>query len=644
MTVNPSNPSSRAEFDVMGRLKKRVRRTISWPSRTFWSSATVARCGIRLAHWWRPLMTQALVVGITGSAGKSTTRHMVEAVLRHRFGPGVSTPWASYFAFPIAQAVLRLRRKHGFLVAELHEGTPGLMRQIAGIVRPDVAIITVARDDHASAFASKEDLFDEMEELLRHLPRDGTAILNADDPVVLAMRASCRGKLVTYGLSPEAHVRAENVRAGWPGHLRLTITYGDEREDVQTRMFSEHWVSAVLAATACGLVAGMPLREAAAVVGGVEPFEGRMQEARSRDGVVFIRDDYKAPQWTIPSCLEFLRRANAARKVLVLGEISDVEGSKPVVLQRLARDALAVADLVVVVGPWSSAVLRLKRGAWADRLHAFTRTRDASAFVNTWLRPGDLVLLKGSNNQSHLARILLDRDGQIRCWRDDCHLDRFCSRCPDRMRSTGPEPIVVRSTPGEAAGNAIADAPDYLVLGLGNTDEPRYAGTPHNVGFALVDRLAADHGAAWQTTGWGWQADVSLNGHRLRLAKLRSAMNQVGPKLMPVLASLDLKPERCVLVFDDLDTPLGKIRLRERGSAGGHRGVASILEAAQVDTFPRIKLGIAPATRDARTADYVLTPFPTEAMPALTAMLSEGDARLLTLLRDLRARSASQTR
>ena len=625
-------------------VKRQVERLLSWPQRTFWSSATVERWAVRLARWRRVRMTRALVVGVAGSAGKSTTRHVVTQLLLRRLGPGISTPGANLYAFAMAEAVLRLRRRHRFLAAEMSEHRPGFMRAIADILRPNVAIVTVARDDHASAFASKADLFDEIGELLRHVPPQGTAILNADDPVVLAMGGACRGRVITYGRHPQADVRAEAVEAAWPGHLRLTVVLGEARVVMHTRMLGEHWVSAVLAATACGWVVGMSLPEIAEVVADVEPFEGRMQKVCSRDGVVFIRDDYKAPQWTVAACIEFLRRAEAHRKVLVLGEVSDVEGSKAVVLQRLAREALVVADLVVIVGPWSSAVLKVKHGDMAERVYCFARTRDASAFVNAWLRPGDLVVLTGSNKRNHLSRILMERDGDIRCWRDDCLLDRFCNVCDERLRAVGPPAIVVHPAPPRAATAADKDIVDYLVLGLGNAEEPRYQNTPHNVGFALVDRMAADHGVAWQSDAWGWHAEVLLKGRRLRLTKLRSSMNQIGPKLMPLLGSLGLPPERCLLAFDDIAMPLGKIKLRERGSAGGHRGVASILDAAQTDSFPRLKLGVAPAHADVRIVEYVLQPFPPESMPKLQAMLAQGEDRMQVLLQDLQSRAQASAR
>ena len=616
-------------------FKQQVERVLRWPQRTFWSSATVSRCAVRTAAWWRPRLRETLVVGVTGSAGKSTTRHVVHALLEDHLGQGVSTPAATRYAMSTAMAVLQVRRRHRFLAAEMHEGLPGCMRPAAQILKPDVAIVTVARDDHASAFSTTQALFDEMEELVRHLSASGTAILNADDPVVLDMRRSCRGHVLSYGLNPRADVRAEAVEVAWPKHLQLTLVHGDAREHVQTRMLSEHWVPALLAATACGLVAGMSLKQIARVLSRVEPYEGRMQESRSQDGVTFIRDDFKAPQWTMPACFEFLRRATAPRKVLVLGEISDVDGSKPVVLGRLAADALRVADLVVVLGPWASAVLKLKRGAEADRIFAFTHTRDASAFVNRWVRPGDLVLLKGSNRQNHLARIALDREGSIQCWRDDCQLDKFCRVCDQRLRVVGPPSRSVVQPASIQILAAQSGSVEFMVLGLGNAQDPQYENTPHNIGFAFLDVLAATHSAVWETTPWGWSCPVSVAGRRMMLAKIRSSMNQIGPKLPPLLSSLGLSPERCILVFDDVATPLGKIRLRLRGSAGGHRGVASILEAAQTDAFPRLKLGVAPSDPKLRIVDYVLSPFHPDTAQLRQAMLAQGEERLLSLMQDV---------
>jgi UDP-N-acetylmuramoyl-tripeptide--D-alanyl-D-alanine ligase len=613
--------------------KQRAERILAWPQKTFWSSATVSRCAVRLALWRRAYLRGTLVVGVTGSAGKSTTRHVIHALLEDHLGPGVSTPAATRYAMSTAMAVLQVRRSHRFLAAEMHEGVPGCMRPAAQILQPDVAIITVARDDHASAFSTPEGLFEEMEELVRHLSTSGTAILNADDPVVLGMRRSCRGHVLSYGLNPEADVRAEDVAAAWPEHLRLTLVHGDAREPVQTRMLSEHWLPTLLAATACGRVAGMSLQQIARVLSQVEPYEGRMQETRSHDGVTFIRDDFKAPQWTVPACLEFLRRAKTPRKLLVLGEVSDVDDSKSAVLGQLAIDALAVADLVVVVGPWSSAVLGLKRGAEADRVFAFTHTRDASEFVNRWARPGDLVLLKGSNRQNHLARIALDREGSIRCWRDNCQLDKFCSACDQRMQVVGPQFIVPTLLARDRA--AQSEPVEFMVLGLGNAQDSRYDNTPHNIGFAFLDALAASHSVAWKDTPWGWRAAVTLGGRRLWLVKMRSSMNQIGPKLPSLLASLRLSPQRCILAFDDVAMPLGKIRLRLRGSAGGHRGVASILEAAQSDAFPRLKLGVAPSDAQVRIADYVLRPFQPDTAPLRQAMLAQGEGRLRELLEDV---------
>jgi PTH1 family peptidyl-tRNA hydrolase len=120
-------------------------------------------------------------------------------------------------------------------------------------------------------------------------------------------------------------------------------------------------------------------------------------------------------------------------------------------------------------------------------------------------------------------------------------------------------------------------------------------------------------------------------------------MNQIGPKLQPLLSTIGLSPEQCVLAFDDVATPLGKIKIRLRGSAGGHRGVASILEAAQSDGFPRLKLGVAPSDTGLRIVDYVLSPFQPETAPVLQSMLAKGEERLQSLLEEVRRRSLLST-
>jgi UDP-N-acetylmuramyl pentapeptide synthase len=199
-------------------------------------------------------------------------------------------------------------------------------------------------------FGSREAIAAEKGKLIAALPPNGTAILNADDPLVLAMQSRCQGRILTYGLSPDAMLRGENIRDDWPNRLSLTVRHGDEAVRVQTQLCGAHLVPNVLAAMAVGRAMGVSLPSAAAALEGVAPVPDRMCPIESPDGVTFIRDDVKAPVWTIPAALDFLRHAMAKRKILILGTLSDYQGGAPSsIYAGVARQAVAVADYVFFV-------------------------------------------------------------------------------------------------------------------------------------------------------------------------------------------------------------------------------------------------------------------------------------------------------
>src|SRR5262249_29169931 len=137
-----------------------------------------------------------------------------------------------------------------------------------------------------------------------------------------------------------------------------------------------------------------------------------------------VRDDKKASVWSFDPVLEFLDEAKAARKVLVVGTLSDYPGSTTRAYTLLARRALEVADEVAFVGP------QAERGRTLDGVLRFATVRDAAAHYGESLREGDLVVLKGSNRSDHLSRIALAREREVRCWRESCGKVRFCEGCP----------------------------------------------------------------------------------------------------------------------------------------------------------------------------------------------------------------------
>ncbi|WP_254927305.1 aminoacyl-tRNA hydrolase [Cyanobium sp. T1B-Tous] len=172
----------------------------------------------------------------------------------------------------------------------------------------------------------------------------------------------------------------------------------------------------------------------------------------------------------------------------------------------------------------------------------------------------------------------------------------------------------------------------HLVVGLGNPGA-KYADTRHNVGFMALERLAAAAGTTFrqQAKLQGLLAEVGQGTSRLRLLMPQTFMNESGRSIRAALDWFDLAPSQLLVVVDDMDLPLGKLRLRASGSAGGHNGLRSTISHLGTQDFPRLRIGIGapaedPAERRARTVGHVLGRFSAAEQPLLEAVLTEVEA------------------
>jgi peptidyl-tRNA hydrolase, PTH1 family len=171
----------------------------------------------------------------------------------------------------------------------------------------------------------------------------------------------------------------------------------------------------------------------------------------------------------------------------------------------------------------------------------------------------------------------------------------------------------------------------HVVVGLGNPG-PRYRGTRHNVGQRVVDRLAETLGVAWRESGPALVARGRWKDQPLDLVKPQSFMNVTGPPVAATLRRLRAKPADLVLVYDDIDLPLGTVRTRMKGSHGGHNGVRSVIEALGTSDLRRVKIGVGrPPSKD-DVADHVLTRFQPDELTAVNAAVAEAVERVLALV------------
>ena len=599
--------------------------------------ARVDSAWVAVAKRWRPTLKRTVFIGVTGSAGKTTTKELLFGILSAS-KKGVANPGSLNVLPEVAKTVMRVRPSHDFCVVELSEAAPDVMVAQLNLLQPSVGIVTVVGNDHLSAFGSREAIADEMRKLIASLPAGGTAVLNADDEQVFAMGSvdsGCVANVLTYGLSASANLRAEEISAAWPDRLEFTLVRNAERLKIKTQLCGRHWIPSVLGAIGGAFATGLTLAQCAQGIARVAPFEGRMQPVTTPDGVTFIRDDYKAPLWTLDACFDFMKEARATRRIIVIGELSDTGPNKEAKYANAARIAQNIADITVFVGPWASSALKARRAELGDALRVFAHLRDAAEFINMNSRPGDLILLKGSVIHDHLLRIILARSNEVACWRRDCAKNMFCSECSERMKPSGTvllqqHPVMVANT--SRPDFVVLQGGEQVVVGLGNP-EAKYSNTPHNIGYAAVDHLAESLGLEWIAMPQALFARGDVQGQSICLIKVNANMNLIGDELKKLSEGMSFNPAQCILVYDDLDLPLGTVRTRLSGSAGGHRGVASILEAFQTDTFRRVKVGVGQEGAKLNRMEYVLTPFAASSRAAVDIATAAALVQLVEIVK-----------
>lgn len=381
---------------------------------------------VSILRKWR-VPSRCIVIGITGSCGKTMTKDLLADILssQHRVVKSEGTRNAIW-ATP--RFLLSFDSRNEFWVQEVGAYESGRLAKFVRVLRPDVGVITTIGWDHYTAFRGPDGVAKDKLALIRSLPQDGIAVLNADDSRALAMRHDTSAKVVTFGLDGPATLCADSVSSRWPERLSFTLIHDNKRIRVNTRFCGEYLVPNVLAALATGLALGVPVEKAVEAVEKSEPYSGRMQPVETSNNVWFIRDDWKAPYWSIGVLLDYVANARAVRKIVVLGEISDRPGNLRSKYCNLVERSVEVADMVLLVGPpWGQSFVTklLERN---EKVIRFKEISQANDFLNEYLQAGDLVVLKG-NSRSHLGRLALSKLMYVGCWKMNCSYKMFCNEC-----------------------------------------------------------------------------------------------------------------------------------------------------------------------------------------------------------------------
>lgn len=354
------------------------------------------------------------IVGITGSNGKTTTKNLVRS-MAERLGPTVASEKSFNNEVGGPLTMLRVTEETETLVAEMGASGMGEIARLTAMAPPHVGVVLSVGLAHAGEFGGIEQTFRAKSEMVTGLPETAVAVLNRDDPRVSQMAQLTRARVLWFGLSDDADVRAVDVTSSAEG-TRFTLRAAGESHPVFFRVLGEHHVMNALAATAVALELGLDLVD---VVASLEATtvaaRWRMEVMGGRDGTVIINDAYNASPDSMSAALRTLAQIARpeGRTVAVLGAMSELGEFSGEEHDRIGLQAVRLGiSEVVVVGAEARRlhISAINEGSWDGESVFFEEQDAAYDYLMETLRPHDTVLVKSSNAAG--LRLLGDRLGE----------------------------------------------------------------------------------------------------------------------------------------------------------------------------------------------------------------------------------------
>jgi len=352
----------------------------------------------RAAAGWRVRHAGVRMVGVTGSVGKTTTREAIAAVLGAAM-PTLVSPRSYNNEIGLPLTLLGLRGGpggHRAAVLEMGMYVPGEIAALAAIARPEVGVVTMVAPVHLERAGSIEAIAAAKAELVRALPSYGAAVLNGDDARVRAMAGLTAARPVFYGLDEGNEWRAVDVADHGLDGLRFTLTHEGWSARVETAVVGRHFIHALLAAAAAGAALGVSRDVIAAALHNVR-IDERQRFLRGRDDLLVIDDAWNASLPSMLAALDVLA-AVPRRRVAVLGGMRELGAESEAAHRQVGRRAGAVVRALVAVGAEGALIAEeaVRAGLPREQVRLVASTAEAPDALRAALRPGDVVLVKGS--------------------------------------------------------------------------------------------------------------------------------------------------------------------------------------------------------------------------------------------------------
>ncbi|GHE39884.1 UDP-N-acetylmuramoyl-tripeptide--D-alanyl-D-alanine ligase [Streptomyces longispororuber] len=350
----------------------------------------------------------ATLVALTGSAGKTSTKDLIAQVLQ-RHAPTVWTPGSLNNEIGLPLTALSATEETRYLVLEMGARGIGHIRYLTELTPPKVGLVLNVGTAHIGEFGGREQIAQAKGELVESLPADGTAILNADDPLVRAMATRTKARVLLFGEADDADVRAENVRLTSIGQPTFTLHTPSGCSDVRLRLYGEHHVSNALAAAAVAHDLGMSVDEIALALSEAGTLSRwRMEVTERPDGVTVVNDAYNANPESMRAALRALAamgqaaQARGGRTWAVLGHMAELGDEGLAEHDAVGRLAVRLnVNKLVAVGGREASWLQLgayNEGSWGEESVHVSDAQAAVDLLRSELRPGDVVLVKASRS------------------------------------------------------------------------------------------------------------------------------------------------------------------------------------------------------------------------------------------------------
>lgn len=365
----------------------------------------------RLASHVLAELPEAHVVALTGSSGKTTTKDLVAGLLED-LGPTIAPAGSFNTEVGLPLTVLRATAETRFVVLEMGARGVGHITTLCRIAPPDVAVVLNVGSAHLGEFGGRPAIAQAKGELVEALGPAGTAVLNADDPLVATMAGRTVGQVVTFGAGPAGTVRAEGLVLDDQARPGFTLRSPEGSAPVQMRMVGEHMASNALAAAAVARRFGMPVERIAELLSAATPrSQWRMEITTTPQGVTVINDSYNANPESVRAALRALAAMRrGGRTFAVLGEMRELGADSIAEHDAIGRLAVRLdISMTIAVGQGARPLFlgAAQEGSWDGEAQWVPDAAAAVDLLRRELRPGDVVLVKASRSIG-LERVAAD--------------------------------------------------------------------------------------------------------------------------------------------------------------------------------------------------------------------------------------------